>query len=85
MVLYHKSTKFKVQIKREEKIVVDLSFPLFVLNSLENFVPEKAFDYLNQNKIDLKAVLIKIEESAYTPQTILEFTHEERQFHLWIE
>jgi hypothetical protein len=80
-----KASNLKVQIQREEKIVVDLKFPIFVLNSLEVFIPEKAFEYLKQSNIDLKVILKNVEDSNYAPQTILEFDHDERHFKIWIE
>jgi hypothetical protein len=80
-----KASNLKVQIQREEKIVVDLKFPIFVLNSLEIFIPEKAFEYLKQSNIDLKVILKNVEDSNYSPQTILEFDHDERHFKIWIE
>ena len=80
-----KASNLKVQIQREEKIVVDLKFPLFVLNSLEAFIPEKAYEYLKQSNIDLKVILKNVEDSDYAPQTILEFDHDERHFKIWIE
>ena len=80
-----KASNLKVQIQREEKIVVDLKFPIFVLNSLDAFIPEKAFEYLKQSNIDLKIILKNVEESNFVPQTILEFDHEGRHFRIWIE
>jgi hypothetical protein len=80
-----KATNLKVKIQRDEKIVVDLKFPIFVLNSLEAFIPDKAFQYLERSNIDLKLILKNVEDSNFAPQTILEFEHDERQFKIWIE
>jgi hypothetical protein len=77
--------KFKVRIMREQKVQVDLTFPIFTLSLIDTLIPEKAMDYLKHSEIDLKQILAKVEASQYAPQSILEFSHEGRDFHLWIE
>ena len=80
-----KATALKVQIKREEKIMVDLKFPLFTLTVIETFIPEKALSYLHTSSIDLGAILKRVEDSGHVPQSILDFDHEGRHFSIWIE
>lgn len=80
-----KSKYLRVQIKRLEVTSVDLTFPIFTLNVIESFIPEKAQAYLQKSKIHLSQILEQIKQSEFAPQTILEFEHEEKKFKIWIE
>ncbi len=80
-----KSTFFRIQIQKENKIVADLKFPIFTLELIDTLIPEKAQEYLKTSSIDTKEILKRIKDTNYIPQTVLEFENEGRQFKLWIE
>jgi hypothetical protein len=80
-----KSSKLRIQIKKEQDISVDLDFPIFTLSIMDSFLPEMAHAYLRQSAIDLSAILKRIEDSNYQPQSVLDFQHEGKDFSIWIE
>ncbi len=81
----NRATKFRVQIRRQQEVTVDLKFPMFTLSVTESFIPSKAQAYPANSSIDIPSILKKIEETNYAPQIILDFEHEGKNFLIWIE
>ena len=70
---------------KQKVVTVDLRLPIFTLSSIENFIPPKAQDFLDNSSVDISIIRKRIEESNYRPQNVLNFDHEEKQFSIWIE
>lgn len=84
-----KSNNLRVLVHKNGKQSVNMTMPIFSVTIIDTLMPDSVLEQLESKNIDIKAIINRVKESNYEPQTLFEQEADvegvHKKYKVWIE